>query len=215
MGEIRAGMGLVAGKKKETEAVYESFKTDFVNFQAKANHFADNPEKKSEFMSACGGMATAAEMVKDTGKDLEIVTNSYNRLTEAYKELELMMADMKYRESALIRKYQTSGALDAVWGKMRTIFKQDSAEDLMREQAIESINEQYSARMGRVEVAMTDCKGKIDGMKDNREMKEVDGLAMFNQLRNKSVDQLAITNTPVQNFTNVVATSAYANVAKK
>ena len=40
-------------------------------------------------------------------------------------------------------------------------------------------------------------------------------MAMFNQLRNKSVDQLAITNTPVQNFTNVVATSAYANVAKK
>jgi hypothetical protein len=125
-----------------------------------------------------------------------------------------MMKDMAYEEECLVADYEMSGALDRAWGVIRSVFKGENEWDQMREDAIESINRKYSERMGRVDSAIDDCQGKFDEINLEREVRENDGLAMFNQLKNVSADQLLSAPVQSQAIEYVPSTSSYTSLAR-
>lgn len=219
MKKIRGGKDEVKGRVNDCSNSLVTSKKEFVDFQKLAKQMKDDPDLQKLFRSNCGKMAIAADLVKETSEQLAEMTKHYNILNEAYTDLEAMLSEMDYKEIALKRKFQNAGALDKVWGLMRGIVKGESEDDAMHEEAIASINEQFAARMGRVESAMDDCKGKFDEIKVKREISENEGVDMFNQLSNISVDALAapqrVSYTPVQPFTVNAGSSSYADMIKR
>ena len=197
MKQIRSGKDDVKKQEVAIKANCDEFKKDFDQFQARAKQLDGSPERVREFNSACGNMAKAYEMLKKSGERLAMVQKQYRRIDESYKDLEVMYKDMEYEEKCLIRDYETSGALDKVWKNIRSIFKGEGEWDQLRKDAVDSINNKYSERMGRVESAIDDCQDKFDEIKLDREIKESDGLAMFNQLKSVSSDQI-ISSVNVQ-----------------
>lgn len=216
MKQIRAGKDEVKGRVNDTSESLRQSKREFTEFQKQANALNGDPSRLKQFKSVCGKMAIAAGLVKDTGEQLNIMQKQYTRLNEAYTDLETMYEEMSYQEIALVRKFKNSGALDKVWGMMRGIFKGENEDDLMREEAIDSINNQYAERMGRVESAMDDCQGSLDEIKLKREINESDGVAMFNKLSGINVDQLLISQTPTRAVIDTVqtGTNSYAGLIK-
>jgi hypothetical protein len=195
MKDIRDSKDLVSKQKTAVSKTLQSFKDDFIKFQSQAKVMNGDPERQAQFNSACGNMATAAEMVKKTAGQLDMVSRQYKKIDDAYKDLELMYADMEYQETVLVRDFEVSGALDQVWTKMRSIFKGENEWDQMRAEAVDSINNKYAERMGRVDSAIDDCQGKFDDMKLQQEVKVANGVDMFNQLSGMNVDQLATVTT--------------------
>lgn len=215
MKEIRDSKDEVKKQENATLQVHNSFKAEFVKFQREAKALQGDPARAAQFRSSAGRMARAAEMAKKSFGQLEMIQGQYAKINAAYIDLELMYEDMEYEETVLIRDFQMSGSLDKVWSKMRSIFKGDNELDQMRAEAIESMNNKYSERMGRVESAMDDCQGKLDSIRLSREINENEGVEMFNQLAGVDVNQL-LSAAPAQLSTHVpAATSSYASLVKK
>ena len=210
MKQIRGGKDDVRKQEVAIQKNCDAFKQDFTQFQRRANALEGKPEQVREFNSACGNMMKAAEQLKKSVERLNMVHGQYQRIDAAYKDLEIMYKDMEYEETCLIRDYETSGALDRVWKNIRSIFKGEDQWDQNRAEAIESINNKYAERMGRVESAINDCQGKFDEIKLDREIKESDGVAMFNQLKNLSPDQLMSAGS-----VPAAGSNTYANLISK
>lgn len=212
--EIAKGKGEIKGRVNDCNASLNQSKKEFTEFQRQAKHLSTDPDRQKQFRSVCSQMAIAADLVKEGSEQLVEMQKHYTRLDEAYKDLELMQKEMEYKETALIRKFKNAGALDKVWGLVRGIVKGDTEDDSMREEAIESINEQFAARMGRVESAMDDCQGKFDEIKTKREISENEGVEMFNQLANVSVEQLTLP-APAAPITLNTTSSNYGSIIYK
>lgn len=188
--QIRDAKDTVKAQEQSIGQKVTKFKGDFERFKSQAANCEGRADRQAEFRSAAGNMMKAAEMLKKSAERLALVKNQYARIDMAYKDLEVMMKDMAYEEECLVADYEMSGALDRAWGVIRSVFKGEDEWDQIREEAIESINRKYSERMGRVESAIDDCQGKFDEISLEREVRESDGIAMFNQLKNMSSDQL-------------------------
>ena len=219
MADLRAQKDEVKKQENVVLKANNTFKSDFSQFQKEASTLENDPERSAMFKSAKARMATAYGMAQKTGSQLTMIHTQYTRVDETIKDLENMYRDMEYEEKALIIDYEVSGALDKVWSSIRRLFKGENEEDQMREQAIASINNKYAERMGRVESAVDDCKGKMDELKLQKEIKENDGTDLYNQLKGISVDQIstpALTYTPVNSNPFVAqSTNSYAGIAKK
>lgn len=211
MKSIRSGKDDVKKQEVAIQKNCSEFQADFKQFQARAKQLDGREDMKREFNSACGNMMKAAEMLRKSGERLMMVQMQYKRINESYLDLEVMYKDMEYEEKCLIRDLETSGALDKVWKNIRSIFKGEDEWDQMRAEAVDSINNKYAERMGRVESAINDCQGKFDEIKLDREIKESDGVAMFNQLKDVSAEQLM---APIQRATmpTSVGTTSYSSL---
>lgn len=223
MKEIRSGKDNVKKQEIAIQADCAEFTKDFNQFQRRAGALEGRPDSVREFNSAAGNMMKAAEMLKKSAERLAMVKSQYFRIDEAYKDLEVMYKDMEYEEKCIVRDDATSSALDKVWTSIRSIFKGEDEWDQLRQDAVESLNNKYATRMGRVESAINDCQGKFDEIKLDREIKESDGVAMFNQLKNISVDQLiasaqnqpSIAYQTTQSVAVPVGSSSYADLLNK
>jgi hypothetical protein len=226
MKEIRSGKDNVKKQEVAINADCTEFKNDFTQFQKRAAALEGRPDQTREFNSAAGNMMKAAEMLKKSVERLHMVQTQYKRIDDAYKDLEVMYKDMEYEEKCITRDDSTSNALDKVWTSIRSIFKGEDEWDQLRKDAVDSLNNKYATRMGRVESAINDCQGRFDEIKLDREIKETDGVIMFNQLKGVSVEQLmssvtapaataSISYQPSESIAVPVGTRSYADLLKK
>jgi hypothetical protein len=190
----------VNGQVSQINSTVTSFKNDETQLVRMIERQRKDSAPPNEVQNNLTKLGKLTEAEKRLTKSLVQTQGFYTQLTRAYKALETIDGNIDFEIGIMEREYKAVNASHAAWKAVKAAFNGSDELDMLRNDTLAFLAEDYGNKLGAIESFMDDSKKFIDGVDLQNAMYADDGMKALENLNavdlNIVQSKQTLTNNP-------------------
>jgi len=199
--------GTVRGQVRQIEQAVQSFQTDSNKIMKTLEMQRRNNAPAPEIQNNLTKLGRLDDAKKRLEKSLQQTQGFYTQLTRAYTALETIDENINFEISIMEREYKAVNASHAAWKAVKAAFKGSDQIDMLRNDTLAFLAEDYGNKLGEIETFMEDSKKFIDSVDLQNAMHAEDGLRVLDELNSRNLE--VVQSKSLANNPSPVLTPSY------
>lgn len=172
----------VKGQVRQIENAVNSFKSDVDKIKKQVEFQRKNNASNNEINNNLTRLGKLNEASLRLNKSLIQTQGFYTQLTRAYEALETIDGNIDFEISIMEREYKAVNASHTAWKAVKAAFKGNDEIDMLRNDTLAFLAEDYGNKLGQIETFMEDSKKFIDNVDLQNAMYAEDGMRALEEL---------------------------------